>query len=555
MGIMGKGGVRLRDTHYYNMYGSSYGETMSNQFDLLAKAKPAALYRLLAKLSLEDAAIVLTRLPDTLAFQVIAYFPEDRQIDLGPAMVEARWEEETRVEETAARIRTLLAEGKKNMAAKGETGVRAVAGSGGSSATGSPSQTQSPGQSASMSPQPEKRVQPTNSGKNTAVPADRANAAGEAAPKERAALNADAKPLASGPLAARRPSPRSSTTPVARPSGNAAHGRGSNPYQNAAADPSSQPLTPASGPAAGAAPAKPGLAARAKEMAREVMKSTFSSGSSGGGDRKAANRPQPWVPRTATASPINGPALPGKPPPVAGDPFTSPLAKAGLLDLIGRAQQTLLPKGTFKEPARSDPPSKPLAAAKPSAGGPRPGKGGRPEPREGVVSRQAVVMSRTPRTIGPRPAAVDAGELERVPTSGGRRMDGKAILAAILREAGEDVRGTVRHDDPGLFNQLRERMFYFDDLIYTEDNALARVFTAAPTEDAALALKFAAPALRDRVVRVVSPGRARALRENAAKRAGLDDIESAQKKVLDIALQLQAAGRILIDPRDPDLAK
>ena len=133
-------------------------------------------------------------------------------------------------------------------------------------------------------------------------------------------------------------------------------------------------------------------------------------------------------------------------------------------------------------------------------------------------------------------------------------MDGKAILAAILREAGPEIRGNVRHDDPSLFRELRGRMFFFDDLIYTEDGALAQVFTAAPAEESALALKFAAPALRDRVLRVVSPGRARALRDARGGRAGMDDIESAQQKVLQVALRLQAAGRILIDPRDPDLA-
>jgi flagellar motor switch protein FliG len=133
-------------------------------------------------------------------------------------------------------------------------------------------------------------------------------------------------------------------------------------------------------------------------------------------------------------------------------------------------------------------------------------------------------------------------------------MDGKAILATILREATPEVRGAVRHDDPALFKQLRDRMFYFDDLALTDDNALARVFTAAPTEESALALKFAAPALREKVFRAVSPGRARALREHAAARAGLDEVEKAQQTVLDVALQLQSAGRILIDPRDPDLA-
>jgi flagellar motor switch protein FliG len=133
-------------------------------------------------------------------------------------------------------------------------------------------------------------------------------------------------------------------------------------------------------------------------------------------------------------------------------------------------------------------------------------------------------------------------------------MDGKAILAAILRQADAGVRANVRREDPLLYRDLRSRMFYFDDLMLTGDSSLAMIFTAAPIDVSALALRFASPALRERVLGAVSPGRARALRDAPAKRNGLDSVEAAQKKVLSVALQLQAAGRILIDPNEPDLA-
>ncbi len=253
-------------------------------------------------------------------------------------------------------------------------------------------------------------------------------------------------------------------------------------------------------------------------------------------------KPTPWVPRTATSSPINGPALPGKPPPVSGDPLESPLARAGLLDLIGRAQEKFLPK---KQQAFPRAPQ----TANPRLRQPLPGK--RPEPVEGVANRGSIQIGKTPRVIGPGTRKTAQSP---APAEGPRRMDGKAIVAAILREAGQDVRAIVQQDDPALFRELRHRMFYFDDLIYTEDNALARVFTTAPVAESSLALRFAAPELRDRVFRVVSPGRAEALRDSYPARAGLDAVEEAQQKVLAVALQLQAAGRILIDPRDPDLA-
>ena len=257
---------------------------------------------------------------------------------------------------------------------------------------------------------------------------------------------------------------------------------------------------------------------------------------------KPKQGPQPWIPRTAESSPINGPAVPGKPPSASGDPFKSPLVKAGLMDLIGRAQEKLLPKK--KAPAKRESP--PVSHS--SAGGQT-----RPPAVEGVFGAGAVKVGGVPRVIGPRSAR--GPETPPAERAGARRMDGKAILAAILREAGGGVRDAVERDDPSLYRELRGRMFYFDDLIYSEDATLARVFTAAPAKESALALKFAAPVLRERVLRAVSPGRAAVLEDVPRGRTGFDAIEAAQKKVLDVALQLQAAGRILIDPRDPDLAR
>lgn len=283
-------------------------------------------------------------------------------------------------------------------------------------------------------------------------------------------------------------------------------------------------------PAAGAAPIR--AAAAGPKPAPERAAPPAATGRPG--------RPTPWTPRAATTSPINGPALPGKPA-VAGDPLKSPLIKAQLMELIGRAREKFLPGE--KRPASGGKPAVPPLR--------RPAPGGKPEAREGVLPRGAVGVGAVPRLLGSGPTRRPAPDIEKPAPA--RRMDGKAILAAILRNADAGTRENVRHDDPSLYRELRERMFSFDDLLVTGEADLARVFTAAPAAEAALALKFAAPALRDRVLRVVSPGRAEALRDVPRGRAGLDAIERAQKRILDVALQLQAAGRILIDPRDPDL--
>lgn len=471
---------------------------MANQFDFLARAKPASLYKLLEKLPPAEAAIVLTGLPHALAIQSLAYFPENRQGEFLPLMRRARSMPQTDRDAVANKIRGILDTAKNAKTAQ------------------------------DLAAQP---IAP-------AAPASSASGSVPAAPQ--------LQPLTLKHM--------------------------HNPYESAP-----QPKAPpvASGKAKDRTPAQSPFAGLGSKL-MDALGKAASGGKSGtsksgqsnpGAPAKSGGKPVPWMPRAATSSPINGPAVPGSGPPVSGDPFKSPLAQAGLLDLIGRAQERLMPKNTARPAVR------PSARASAGSAAPErhsqssrplhpPAKPGRPEPREGVVSLTEIEFSKTPRVIGPRPKSPPPGspapalfvpDESNAPTPGARHVDGKAILAAILREAGSDVRGSVQQDNPALMRELRGRMFHFDDLLCTDDNALARVFTAAPADSAALALQFAPPELRRRVMNVVSPGRARAL-ESPPGKTGFDAVEAAQKKVLDVALQLQAAGRILIDPRDPDLA-
>ena len=81
-------------------------------FDILSKAKPAALHKLLSKLPADEAAIVLTQLPNTLAIQVIAYYPDAAQTELGSAMVDARWAEPAKIERVEEKVRAMLQQAK-----------------------------------------------------------------------------------------------------------------------------------------------------------------------------------------------------------------------------------------------------------------------------------------------------------------------------------------------------------------------------------------------------------------------------------------------------------
>ncbi|MCD7895509.1 MAG: hypothetical protein LUG50_02405 [Planctomycetaceae bacterium] len=587
---------------------------MPQHFDFLAKAKPAALYKLVEKLPLEEAAIVLTGVPHMLALQTLAYFPEEKQAPFVPAMREARNRPAADRDAVAGKIRKVLAAARQardgqpsreQPAATPRSGDPVAATPGGAVPSSLNEPTASRPATSSGSPAHiDATTSSTPPGAADSLSAARPNNADRlppsAMPTPRTPDAADPVRPARGGPPGRPPgtnpyAPAGDGTALGRPGGVAGGGSalsgGKRPSARLRDDDLLEkndsrlfrdPLASVLSEDAPAKPASPlkGLGNKLKEILKtthdEISKGLIANSSvadklpsrkpsdARSAPRPAAKReprpanfgkPQPWVPRDATESPINGPSLPGRPDSKTGNPMASPLAQAGLLDLIGRAQEKLLPKGSagkkgrsgnviHQSDARQAEPRRPAGQA---------GRKGRPEPAEGVVS-SGVVVGNTPRVIGPRPPEKTAGRGK--PDGGGARsMDGKAILAAILREAGPKVRHTVQDDDPALFKELRRRMFYFDDLMLSEDKALAQVFTAANADDSALALRFAAPKLRDRVLRVVSPGRARMLREAGAGRAGVDAIEAAQKRVLGVALQLQAAGRILIDPRDPDLAR
>lgn len=173
--------------------------------------------------------------------------------------------------------------------------------------------------------------------------------------------------------------------------------------------------------------------------------------------------------------------------------------------------------------------------------------------REEAIQNALQQARRKKIAAGPSRSAAAPASLER----GGRRIDGAAIAAEILRFTTADVRKNIAVHEPGLYENLRRRMFSFDDLEHSPDETLARVFMEISVDLAALSLRFASPRLSRRVFAAVSPRRATLIQdeiENSARgRVRLEDVERAQNDVIQAAMRLQAAGQVIIDMDDPDL--
>lgn len=139
---------------------------------------------------------------------------------------------------------------------------------------------------------------------------------------------------------------------------------------------------------------------------------------------------------------------------------------------------------------------------------------------------------------------------------GPQKIDGMALAASIVRQAGAAVSDNLHQAMPQLYRQLRQRMFVFDDLVNSPDRTLTILFSVLRPEVAAIALRFGPDRLMERVMALLPARQAGRIQDaiaGASAQVRVSDIEKAHQGIIDLAVQLQAKGKLVIDPNDPDL--
>jgi flagellar motor switch protein FliG len=93
-----------------------------------------------------------------------------------------------------------------------------------------------------------------------------------------------------------------------------------------------------------------------------------------------------------------------------------------------------------------------------------------------------------------------------------------------------------------------DNMFTFDDLIKIDDKAMQTVLMEVQSESLVIALKGAAPELRERVFKNMSNRAAENLREELESRGPVrvSEVEAEQKELLKIVRRLVEEGRIML---------
>jgi flagellar motor switch protein FliG len=174
------------------------------------------------------------------------------------------------------------------------------------------------------------------------------------------------------------------------------------------------------------------------------------------------------------------------------------------------------------------------------------------------------VIVRIATLDGIQPSALkDLNEVMANLLTGGDRMrkstlGGVKAAAEMLNLMGTSVETSVldyiREADNELAQQIMDNMFTFDDLIKVDDKAIQSLLKEVQTESLVIALKGAAPELREKVFKNMSTRAGETLREELDSRGPVrvSEVEAEQKEMLKVVRRLVEEGTIVLGGSNDD---
>lgn len=122
------------------------------------------------------------------------------------------------------------------------------------------------------------------------------------------------------------------------------------------------------------------------------------------------------------------------------------------------------------------------------------------------------------------------------------------VLNNVDRGTERTILEALEESDPDLADEIRKRMFVFEDIVRLDDRSIQQVFREVDSRDWALALKTASEEVTARIFKNISKRAGEMLREEMEYMGPvrLRDVEEAQQKIVAAIRRLEDAGEIVI---------
>lgn len=174
-----------------------------------------------------------------------------------------------------------------------------------------------------------------------------------------------------------------------------------------------------------------------------------------------------------------------------------------------------------------------------------------PERQVDVAKRLATLDRTTPEVLEEIETKLEqrfsAFEIDDYTVAGG--IDAAVdILNNVDRSTEKTIMESLEEDDPELADEIRKRMFVFEDIISLDDRAIQLIIREVDSKELALALKTASEEVANRIYKNMSKRAGNMLKEDIdfMGPVRLRDIEVAQANVVAIVRRLDESGEIVI---------
>ena len=122
------------------------------------------------------------------------------------------------------------------------------------------------------------------------------------------------------------------------------------------------------------------------------------------------------------------------------------------------------------------------------------------------------------------------------------------ILNAVDRGTEKHIMETLEIEEPELADEIRKKMFVFEDILLLDDRSIQRVLRDVDNNDLAVALKSANEQVQTAIFNNLSKRLAAMIREDMEFMGPvrMKDVEEAQQKIVNIIRKLEDAGEVVI---------
>ncbi|MED0660600.1 flagellar motor switch protein FliG [Bacillus smithii] len=175
-----------------------------------------------------------------------------------------------------------------------------------------------------------------------------------------------------------------------------------------------------------------------------------------------------------------------------------------------------------------------------------------PQDVQADVARRIAIMDRTSPEIISEVEAILERKLSATVTQDYTQTGGIEAVVEVLngvdRSTEKTILDTLEVQDPELAEEIKKRMFVFEDIVTLDNRSIQRVIRDCENEDLLLALKVASEEVKEVVFRNMSSRMAETFKEEMQYMGPvrLRDVEEAQSRIVGVIRKLEDAGEIII---------